>query len=824
MRRGSTAWMVIAAGLIVAGCSRSNGIPPPPPADRLPVQGIVQADSKSAQSAWKPLHGAKPLSVEKIGDRSVLRLPCDFKVGRQERVTWEKNGKLDLGSCGGIHLQVFCPDPSPIQTFNIYFHSGDGWYAGFFTVTNASGWNTVTIDKADTRIEDKPAGWANIDTVRISLWRGKSVNTDFYIAGMGLHAADVPVAIVRGESVQASQRPAELGSVMSYTTAMAERLRALQIPFCMISDHDLTAERLAGRKVVVLPHNPEMPERVVKELSTYLAGEGKLVSFYMLPPGLQTAVNIKNGQFVKAVPSGKFASIRRCSDDIAGLPAEVGQTSWNIFQSQPVEGKSRVAARWYDDRGKDTGEPAIVASDNCIHTTHVLLTDDAGAKHTMLLAMLGHFVPELWRDSADRKLALSAELCTALGDVAPGSASSGDSAAARTLSQEAIALFNTGCHVEAFEKADSSLKLQIKAWCEAQVPAEREFHGMWCHSAFGVSGMNWDESVRVLADNGFNAVFPNVAWAGTAYYPSKVLPEAPELAQKGDQVAQCLAACRKYGVECHVWRVCWNMSNRAVGDFAARMKKEGRTQVAADGSAIADWLCPSHPANRKLEVDSMLELVRNYAVDGIHFDYIRYPGWKGCYCAGCRRQFEQVAGTKVRRWPDDVRKEGDLRLKWLKFRQDNITAVVSTVSREARKIRPGVKVSAAVFTDIRIARKDVGQDWELWCSKGYLDFLCPMDYETDIAKFGEIVKEQLTVAGKTPCYPGIGLSTWPYADDNVCRLVEQALVSRKLGAPGFMIFHYGVSEAREAVPMLGLGITRKALSDKPQPSPGTLPD
>ncbi len=33
----------------------------------------------------------------------------------------------------------------------------------------------------------------------------------------------------------------------------------------------------------------------------------------------------------------------------------------------------------------------------------------------------------------------------------------------------------------------------------------------------------------------------------------------PLVKEKGDQIALCLAACRKYGVQCHVWKVNWNM-------------------------------------------------------------------------------------------------------------------------------------------------------------------------------------------------------------------------------------------------------------------------
>ena len=54
------------------------------------------------------------------------------------------------------------------------------------------------------------------------------------------------------------------------------------------------------------------------------------------------------------------------------------------------------------------------------------------------------------------------------------------------------------------------------------------------------------------------------------------------------------------------------------------------------------------------KLESMLELVRKYHVDGIHFDYIRYPDLSGCYCPRCREKFEARIGRKVEQWPAEV--------------------------------------------------------------------------------------------------------------------------------------------------------------------------
>lgn len=117
----------------------------------------------------------------------------------------------------------------------------------------------------------------------------------------------------------------------------------------------------------------------------------------------------------------------------------------------------------------------------------------------------------------------------------------------------------------------------------------------------------------------------------------------------------------------------------------------------------------------------MLELVRNYPdLDGIHFDYIRYPDGNSCFCDGCRARFEERIGRKVENWPADTR-TAELKDEWLQFRRDNITALVKLVHDEAKTLRPTIQISAALFGNWMSDRDGVGQDWELWCRNGWLD-------------------------------------------------------------------------------------------------------
>jgi uncharacterized lipoprotein YddW (UPF0748 family) len=238
------------------------------------------------------------------------------------------------------------------------------------------------------------------------------------------------------------------------------------------------------------------------------------------------------------------------------------------------------------------------------------------------------------------------------------------------------------------------------------------------------------------------------------------------------------------------------------------MRQAGRLQAEAGGT-VKPWLCPSHPDNQRLEIDSMVEVARNYPVDGIHFDYIRYPDGDHCYCAGCRDRFQRASGEGVNMaWPKDVQADGPLRAAWLEWRRGNITAVVKAVSEEARAVRPQIKISAAVFPNWANDRDGIGQDWKLWCDRGYLDFVCPMDYTPSNRRFDGMVAQQRDWAGRVPSYPGIGVSA-SRSRFGADRTIEQILITRGHKTGGFVIFNYGAPESRELLPLLGMGITAK---------------
>lgn len=349
-----------------------------------------------------------------------------------------------------------------------------------------------------------------------------------------------------------------------------------------------------------------------------------------------------------------------------------------------------------------------------------------------------------------------------------------------------------------------------RLWAAKRKSAKEEWRGFWCHSRHGLGGgRTWEDTIRILKENGFTAVLPNMAWAGVAYYQSRALPEFAEVRKGRDYLADCLAACRKYKLECHAWKICWNLGHHASKKVQEAMEKAGRTQVRFDGTKKTGWLCPSNPDNLKWEIQAVAELARK-GVDGVHLDYIRYPDESCCFCSGCRSRFEAKYGLSLTNWPAQVRYDGEVKARWREFRVANITELVKGAAREVHSVKGGVKLSAAVFQNPETNPRAIGQDWVDWCRHGYVDFVCPMDYNYDspVAFKGVVHVQKRALAGaKAKLRPGIGLSCWPDRTRDVRMAVGEIEVVREAGLDGFSVFNLD-ARAEKLLPVLHSGVTR----------------
>lgn len=344
-----------------------------------------------------------------------------------------------------------------------------------------------------------------------------------------------------------------------------------------------------------------------------------------------------------------------------------------------------------------------------------------------------------------------------------------------------------------------------KALALSQRPVANEMVGVWDQNGAGLYTGNWPLTASVLAQHGVTAIFPNMLWPGKAHLTSQHLPASKTFKLYGDQLRQAVKACHDQGIEVHVWKVCWKASN-APSDFRAQLKREGRLQVNANGQAIP-WLCPSHPKNIRHEIDALVETARNYDVDGIHLDYIRYPDRHACYSATTRKAFERWHGQSIPNWPKPVLHKARLSSEFERFRAEQITSFVRQLREELNAVRK-VQLSAAVFGKYPSCVNSVGQDYRVWMQDGLVDFITPMNYTDDPKEFEAWLKVQNNLPrawGKV--VPGIGA----IANESELlpdQIIAQVNTARKNGNRGYVLFKLDSSLEHRVLPLLSTGISK----------------
>jgi uncharacterized lipoprotein YddW (UPF0748 family) len=206
------------------------------------------------------------------------------------------------------------------------------------------------------------------------------------------------------------------------------------------------------------------------------------------------------------------------------------------------------------------------------------------------------------------------------------------------------------------------------------------------------------------------------------------------------------------------------------------------------------------------------DLVTRYPLDGLHLDYVRYPGPEFDYNLGTLRLFRDdldpvLSAADRRRY--DPRSVGDLIAltdlhaeRWAGFRRARLNALVMRIRTAVKARRPAILLSAAVFPDATDAATRRFQDWRFWVENRWLDVLCPMAYTPDLAVFeSQIASAQQMAAGRA-VWAGIGAYRL-----TPTRTIENIATARRLGASGVVLFSYDslVQPPRSADTLASIG-------------------
>lgn len=783
----------------------------------LSEERVLVSPANAPAEAWSLSGGAERPEVVPDPDRPgqrVIRLPYTL-TATTARAAWDVPLDTSLAGYGRFATELWVDQPALVSGISLYFEAPPGWYGAWFSPETPDGkpaWKSLRWSRGAMEPES-PGDWSGARTLRVSIWQAGPGKGALLLRPVTAEASPILVVAARW---YAQQREDGANELRPWLASVTSALEQTGIPFGEVDDTDLTEAALAHARMLILPYAPEVAPELLAALPAFIERGGKVMAFYSIPEELSRLLGIESAEYRRPAEgeAGRFAQVTFEPGALPGLPASMDQNSWNSVVPTQLAPDTKALGYW-QGTGAAPREIACTISPAGTYLGHVLTSDDPAGKSAFLRAVIGSLVPEAWEASFRARR----EAITAIGPFADekalaASVRAAGNAEATTLLDGALAnLTAADASAAAGEWVAATSGLQsvrddlVRAWATSLPAREGEFRAVWCHSAFGVSDWGWPRSLDALRDAGFTAVIPNMLWGGVAYYPSAVLPVAPEVGEKGDQIAQCVQAAHARDLEVHVWKVNWNLGD-APAAFLAQLAAEGRLQLDSEGNRIgapSGWLCPSQEANFILERDSMLEVARNYEVDGLHFDYIRYPGSEGCFCPACRSNFEASIGHAVANWPADVLTEtAPLRQEWYEFRREQIDRLVGAVADGARAIRPGIEISAAVFPDLPRTRDSIGQDWDRWIDKGWLDFVCPMDYTKDVDGFrGMVTRQEGWVHGRVPLYPGIGCHEAP--PDG---LLAQIAVTRE-HAQGFTVFNFDANLAKSYLPLCAQGATKR---------------
>jgi uncharacterized lipoprotein YddW (UPF0748 family) len=132
-----------------------------------------------------------------------------------------------------------------------------------------------------------------------------------------------------------------------------------------------------------------------------------------------------------------------------------------------------------------------------------------------------------------------------------------------------------------------------------------------------------DDTLARVEAGRFDTVFVNVLAYGHAFYESHLLEKYPEVAVGFDPLAYFLERAHDQGIKVHAWLVLGPVGYDGLGPILSEHPEWA--MVGPDGRR-EDWLNYMRPDVRSFIVALVGELAQDYAVDGVHFDYTRYPG------------------------------------------------------------------------------------------------------------------------------------------------------------------------------------------------------
>ncbi len=317
---------------------------------------------------------------------------------------------------------------------------------------------------------------------------------------------------------------------------------------------------------------------------------------------------------------------------------------------------------------------------------------------------------------------------------------------------------------------------------------------------------NLDAIMNTAAANRFNTIFLQVRGDCTTYYPSPDEPWASTFSYTNpgwDPLAYAINSAHAKGLKLHAYINTHTITSVSAGPPVTTPQHvyhlHGPTTTGTANWASRDstgaspfseyyWLSPGVPEASAWTRKQILHVVKNYDVDGVHFDRIRTEGAQYSHDPVTAARFSGDGN------PDN--------LSWEDFMRSQITRDLRNIYGEIAYHKPNVLVSAA---PIGICLKDATthyqgtgtqsysqyyQDSWGWLQAGVLDFAVPQIYWNigSAHPFELLLQDWMEHRGQRWIVPG---STTGGGTETLANLLAEQQETRNQSASGHCIFSYG---------------------------------
>ena len=280
---------------------------------------------------------------------------------------------------------------------------------------------------------------------------------------------------------------------------------------------------------------------------------------------------------------------------------------------------------------------------------------------------------------------------------------------------------------------------------------DREFRGVWIayydfDSTKGTDRYTFRAKISAMFEKvkamNMNSVVVHVrpfsdAMYNSKYYPWSVYASGTQGVSPGyDPLEIMVEEAHRIGLEIHAWLNPYRVTNRTVGtDISKLSKKNPARRWREDDDPSNDrnvlefggtlFYNPSSAQVRKLIVNGIKEIVKNYDVDGIHFDDYFYPDSLGDNYASNfdAKEYESYVAAR--------KEAGKSAMSLVKWRRNNVNKLVKSIYTAVKKIDDTVDfgISPGGFIDFLDREHGYYVDYKTWMSvPGYIDYICPQIY------------------------------------------------------------------------------------------------